>query len=306
MPDHPPPEFLHRVSQSLSLSPQTTTVAMIVLGIVLVFSLGVVLQVMIISREKKLSLRAAARHGAAAVWAVPVLAVLGLFAYRVSQVQQPSPPPDARIFRAGELDPPAEAAAGMPKLEPQEPAPPWAQDATLRRSNRVVTIVLHHSAATREIAERELAAAVRELLRGEYPGEFGGAALGRISPELVKRHLLARPPAVRKWRESVSLQTFDGEKPTAARDASQTIPQVYWQVDLSEERRAALKAAMVAPRLWTVGAGVGLLALIFAAVAVYFRLDAATDGRYRTRLKLATTSLLTAAGLLATALLPLR
>ena len=80
---------------------------------------------------------------------------------------------------------------------------------------------------------------------------------------------------------------------------------VYWLLDLSQEKRSAVREAAVAPRQWTVGAGIALLALVLVGVTMYLRLDASTGGQYRWRLRFATTVLLVAVGSLIAATVPI-
>jgi hypothetical protein len=81
---------------------------------------------------------------------------------------------------------------------------------------------------------------------------------------------------------------------------SASMYRVHLLLDLSGatgEKLAQLKKdALVTERLWLLGGGTGLLTLLFSTIAGYLRLDAATHGAYRGRLKLAAASILGAAG----------
>jgi hypothetical protein len=72
-----------------------------------------------------------------------------------------------------------------------------------------------------------------------------------------------------------------------------------------DELYSAWRAQIAERRLWTVGGLVGLATLLVASLAGYLRLDAATHGGYRRRLKLATVSLIVAGGLIAASVLPM-
>ena len=61
---------------------------------------------------------------------------------------------------------------------------------------------------------------------------------------------------------------------------------------------------IVERRLWTLGSLLGVFTLILGATATYLRLDAATSGAYRLRLKLATVALIVAGGMGVAMMLP--
>lgn len=73
--------------------------------------------------------------------------------------------------------------------------------------------------------------------------------------------------------------------------SQEPVYRVTWQVQLNPQVRAIVwgrsREAQRDARLLQLAAGVGLLTLIFGAWAAYFRLDDATQGRYRGRLQLA-------------------
>jgi hypothetical protein len=268
----------------MSSSPLTAFVlaGVVVAAILIVFSLGVVVQVMMISREKKLSLRSTISTAAASVWAVPVLAVLALFAFRAAAAPKiPAPVVEKK----------ADGAETALKFEPLKQPPQWTSNSPVRREsdNQLRTIVLSSRGASVDDAERQLAAATANLLRREYPKEFDIAGVPRPTPETVRPLVALR--FVQPGYETVGVRRNE-------------ISQVYWQLDLSEKNRAAMRGKLARPRLWIIGGAIGLLAIVFVGIATYLRLDAATAGRYRFRLKLATTTLICASGLLLTALLP--
>lgn len=274
--------FLNRTARLLSVHTSTVLVGVVAAAVLILFSFGVVVQVMMISREKKLSLRGAVSAASASLWAIPVLAVLACFAFRVAAAPDVAPPIAERKEAASET---------ALKFEPLKQSPAWATDTPVRRDsdNRVQGTVVSARGASVADAERQLAAATAGLLRREYPHEAGIADRTRLTPDLV-RPLVARR-FVQPGYETVGTH-------------HNKIAKVYWQLDLSEQNREAMRDGLALPRLWIVGGALALLAIIFVGVATYFRLDAATAGQYRFRLKLATTTLICASGLLLTALLP--
>jgi hypothetical protein len=282
---NPFPEFLSRTARLLSINTGTALAGIVVAAVLVLFSFGVVVQVMMISREKKLSLRSAVSNAAASVWAIPVLAVLACFAYRVAAAPDVTPP---RVE-------PRETATGTElKFEPLKTAPEWTARARRREGSdhHLQTIVLSARGASVADAERQLADNTAALLRREFPKDFapGLGAGARLTPEA------AQPLVARRFVQP-GYETVGTHENKIAR--------VYWQLELTEKNREAMRGKLATPRLWIVGGVIGLLALIFLGVATYLRLDAATAGQYRFRLKLATTTLICASGLLLTALLPI-
>ena len=85
--------------------------------------------------------------------------------------------------------------------------------------------------------------------------------------------------------------------------------QAHLRLKLSPTVRDELKpiwrSQIVDRRLWVLGSLVGMVTLILATTATYFRLDAVTNGTYRRRLKLAAVSLIGAGGLIVGAILPM-
>jgi len=268
----------------MSFSPLTAFVlaGVVVAAILVLFSLGVVVQVMMISREKKLSLRSAVSTAAASMWAIPVLAVLAVFAFRAAAA--PEVPTIGEERKADETD-------TALKFEPLKQPPQWTSDIAVRREsdNTLQTVVLSSRGASVADAERQLAAATAKLLRREYPKDAGIAAGTRFTPAAAK-------PLVARQFVQPGYETVGTHR--------NNIVNVYWQLDLAEKNREAMRGKLALPRLWIVGGAIGLLAIVFVGVATYLRLDAATAGQYRFRLKLATTTLICASGLLLTALLP--
>ena len=159
-------EFLVRTAHALSVSKDTVLLGVVLLGILVVFSLGVVAQVMMIGREGKLSLGSAVRYGFASIWAVPVLAVLACFAIRIGVFPQPAAP----VVEIRLNDTPGSALPFTPAKAP----PQWVSESPIRRDsgNRLQCRILSARGASVADAERQLAAETETILRQEFPREF--------------------------------------------------------------------------------------------------------------------------------------
>ena len=69
----------------------------------------------------------------------------------------------------------------------------------------------------------------------------------------------------------------------------------YWEIDRPDDLETKLFAAWrpeeLKSRLWMLGGGMGLLTLLFGSLACYFRIDDATHGKYRNKLRVGTGAL---------------
>jgi hypothetical protein len=140
--------------------------------------------------------------------------------------------------------------------------------------------------ADQELA-RKLAPALSEYFWAQHPQATGW------SPSEV---LCAQSGAVaRRCYESVPMQLI-GEH-------SHTMHRAYWQVRHTPESARFLfdnwRPLAVQQRLVWLGGGVILLTLLCGAASAYFRIDAATAGRYRGRLRFATGAVCLAGGVAA-------
>ena len=277
-------EFLFHAAKRFSVSTDTVTMSMVLLAILVLFSLGVVFQVMMIGRKKKISLRSAVSQGLSSLWAIPVLAVLACFGFRVMQTQELRP----AIVENEQTDAPS-----VLPFKPTKEPPQWIMDIPIWRNsdNELLSMTLTARGANVADAERQLTVKTAALLNEEYPRDLA-SGLGR-RPQLTLKNVqpLISQRFVQPGYETVGKHRND-------------VTQVYWRLDLSQKNRATLRSAAAMPRLWIVGGAVALLAVIVFGISTYLRLDAATEGKYRFRLKLATTTLICTAGLLLTALLP--
>ncbi|MEZ6054063.1 MAG: hypothetical protein R3C02_22145 [Planctomycetaceae bacterium] len=69
----------------------------------------------------------------------------------------------------------------------------------------------------------------------------------------------------------------------------------YWHItepeNLDSQLFAAWRPEALKSRLWLFGGGMGLLTLLFGSMATYFRVDEATHGKYRNKLRVGTGAL---------------
>lgn len=271
-------QTVHRLARLLSVNETAVYAGGIAVAVLLLFSLGVLVQVMLISREKHVSLRSAVSNAAASIWALPVIAMLGFFVYRVAETYTPQPPNAQTVI----ADRDADELPFQPTASPES----WVTDTPRRyRNGKLEQVVISARGATVAHAERRLRQQAADVLKREYPGEADGVQPDNVTPMVTKR---CEQPGVERVGE-----------------LRNTVWQVHWLLDLSPPKREAVRDAAVAPRLWTLGGAVALLALIAVGVTMYLRLDASTAGKYRFRLRFATTVLLTAVGLLIAAIVPI-
>jgi hypothetical protein len=143
---------------------------------------------------------------------------------------------------------------------------------------------------TTEEADQELLRTVAPELRQYFWSEYPAAARWSPAPELI----VPSGAVARRCYETVPVQF--GEH-------TQTMYKAHWQVartpDVARFFFDNWRPLAVQQRLiWAVVA-VGLLTLIFGALGVYYRLNAATGGQHRGRLRFATGAVCVAGGLAA-------
>lgn len=283
-------DFVEETAAALQVSESVVWALSGLAGLLMVFALGVMIQVIMINREKKMSFRSLLGHIGNTIWAVPVLAMIAFFGFRIATAGQPTHTPQKKREIVARD---AEHNGVQLAFVPTSKAASWTERGNIRdsRSRQLQSAVLNARGAHVNDAETKLARQARELLAREYPNEFGDLSFGRLNAKTLKEHIVTK----------VEVQPGVETVGTYRNDASQ----VFWKLDLSPERRAGLREDIVTPRLWILGGAFALLTIIFVALAGYFRLDAKTEGRYRIRLKLATTALIVGSGIVLTAMLPL-
>lgn len=173
--------------------------------------------------------------------------------------------------------------------------PEWVQAPEQVDEERDTERFVLRSSRYAEIEEAET-----ELLGRLAPRAAEYLARGglRLSPEQITRKELRRAAVLtRRLHEQFHVEVGAFNPP---------VYRVTWEVSLRPSVRESLGAAQRLAerhrRLWNLGGGFGLATLLLGTLAAYFRIDAATQGRYRRRLKVAS-SVVAATAAAATGLL---
>jgi hypothetical protein len=167
--------------------------------------------------------------------------------------------------------------------------PPWVTE----KPNDDDSLPRTHTSGlwvTADEADQELLRHVAPELQHYFWSEYPAAAGWSPSPEMI----VPSGAVARRCYETVPVQF--GEH-------TQTMHKAHWQVARTPEVARFFfdkwRPLAVQQRLIWAGAAVGLLTLIFGALGAYYRLNAATAGRYRGRLRFATGAVCIAGGLAA-------
>jgi hypothetical protein len=172
--------------------------------------------------------------------------------------------------------------------------PAWVKNKVVERGNTKLVVVEGGFAATEQSAIDAVQLAASELIKRDFADAFPAAGEWTPPEEVV------RTQAVRQVHvERVDRKTLSSATPFH-------VFRAYQQIELSPSVQKQLfrywQEMIVNARLRVLGALAGLLTLVFATVAAYFRLDDRTLGQHRRRLKLAAVSIIAAGGLAATLL----
>jgi hypothetical protein len=143
---------------------------------------------------------------------------------------------------------------------------------------------------TTDEADQELLRHVAPELQHYFWSEYPAAAGWSPAPEMI----VPSGAVARRCYETVPVQF--GEH-------TQTMHKAHWQVARTPEVARYFfdkwRPLAVQQRLVRAGAVIGLLTLVFGALGAYYRLNAATAGRFRGRLRFATGAVCIAGGLAA-------
>lgn len=165
--------------------------------------------------------------------------------------------------------------------------PPWVSSSTIDADARVYTSGLW---ATTEEADQELARMLSPAL-SEYFWAQHPQAAGWTPSEVL---CIQSGAVAQRCYESV---------PMHFGDHAETMHRAYWQVQHTPEAARFLfdnwRPLAVRQRLVWLGGGILLLTLLCGAASAYFRVDAATGGRYRGRLRFAVGAVCVAGGVAA-------
>ena len=148
---------------------QGETLAEVLMGLVLVlFALGVLVQVLLASREQKLSFKGVLSVAGASLWAIPVLAVLAFYGYRVFEANTYQRKRTDSVERDREAD-------GLPFQPATQSVPRWVTKTHKRYKNgKLEQVVISARGARGRMPNGACAGQTAELLRKEYPGEAEG------------------------------------------------------------------------------------------------------------------------------------
>lgn len=303
-------DLIQTVADTFSISQEMTIAGLILTTLLLLFAAGVVVHVVLVSHDRKISIRSAMKYALSAIWAIPVLAMLAAFGYRTTDYLQRTHEQAQSVDRSAE-EPVADRSSDRPapKFVPEKPAPEWTKfrqpgpDEVVTTASGDLDVIVARGADVAD-AERKLVALARKRLvqhaRSHSKAENDVAVLANADDRAIRIH------AVKDRFEQPGTETVHIKRPgTADKVYSNKVYQVYWKLDFSQQAREDIRQTAALPRVWILGGLVGLLTLIAVAIATYLRLDARTEGKYRLQLKSATTVFVVAAGLLVTALLPL-
>lgn len=183
------------------------------------------------------------------------------------------------------------AAQGMLKVvETKAEAPEWADKEPVPGDKGILVSLSSQRFATMQEAEQQLTAQAVSYVKQFYHDEYPLAGDWTVPVSLIERS------AVRKLvGEALNKDFGNGIQGTMYR--------AHLQLELTPATRQALHESwhgqIVTHRLTVLGSMLGLVTMMLATSAGYFRLDDLTGGLYRRRLKFAAASLIAAGSLVA-------
>jgi len=293
-------------------------VALLALGLVFLAFVAVV-TVLLAARRPIIPFQQIKAVALTLLWVVPALAVVGLIGLRTESHYFDRPLPNAQsqsaireegrsTIRQASSESTSEdgeevatkiaiktsnalpADKVLKVLETRSGAPDWAEKEPQLSDKGTLVSLSSERFATLQEAEQQLTAKavsfVREFYRDEYPlsGDW------TVPVSVIERS---------------SIRNLVGE--TFNKDFGSGIQGTMYRAHLQLELNSALRQALhdswhgqiVSHRLTVLGSMLGLVTMMLATSAGYFRLDDLTGGQYRRRLKLAAASLIAAASLVA-------
>ncbi|GAB4156038.1 MAG: hypothetical protein Tsb009_32900 [Planctomycetaceae bacterium] len=287
-----------------------TVWGMIIVGFLLMFSAGVVCYVLLKNRNAKITRWSFLGFLGSLLAAVLIMGVFAAFAYLAIQKVEHSPQKNApmkpvAIHRTQN--------GPEPDFHPLKPVPDWAASAKQRdnpeekssssnRKNSSTHVFMVRGATVKDAEKKLIEKIRRELLERAKSGTKSQRKLYSLastadSSEIEKHLVRRRFEQPGEERIEVS-QTVDSKK-----ELKNRVYRVFWEVDDSPEACLPFKEAAVTPRLWLLGGFIGLFTLLSGGISMYLRLDSKTNGQFRTRLKLATLSLILAGSVVILAVL---
>lgn len=296
----------NEIAGKLAVDQQAATAVLVFSGLLALFAGAIGLHVYFAGRERRFSLRRMLSFGISSIWAVPVIAVLAVFAARATGSLRPERP---RPPSPGEFESTVAVSEEAPGDVPDD-APGWVRDhksasrmppppGTPGRNTFVLsTNFVPVKKDAEEALRNETVRRIRESFGPQDPLDLDES--WTVPMEVVLRHAV-KDTYVEQRERTVTVTRKEG----AEEKHPYPVYRVHWKVEISPEVRATVGGSVVKQRAWVFGGLLAMLTLILGATAVYLRLDAHSQGRYRFRLKAATVALIVAGGLAITALLPL-
>lgn len=315
--------------------PVYTIGALLAVGVLALLAIGLVVTVLVASRHSLVAWQKLKAALAVLIWVVPAGALIGWIAQRSDRhfVDFPAHPAQVGVAHpshGGDVHSPG--GPGQPTQVSVSTAAP---------GGRAVSTVSHDSVATMPIAVESEETAPRLKVRrissddprwGEETRIVEGRELHSISSQRfatlaeaeeqatqqllarIQAHFQSQPPIEGSSARLVELanqfavKDFVGEvidKYDFGNGITAKMYRAHVRFDFSPQLHDALSAHWrrntVEHRIGILGGMLGLVTMMLGTAAGYFRLDDATGGKYRTRLKLAAALVVAAGGLATTA-----
>ena len=267
------------------------------------FALAIMAYVLLKSRERKFSLGGFFSFIFSAILVLTVVAVMAyLVAISAPQFAEQSATIEVHFEKQQLIDTsiPENATetipvtTNKPSVERDPDLPEWVGQPEVVSDERKLVSLSSQQYATVEEAEREVLREAEVRIQKDFEKTYPYKGSWVFPEEFVEKHYLSEP-YVEKTTGNTENATFE-------------MVRVHRRLTLSSAAHKKLypvwREQIVERRLWTLGSLLGVFTLILGATATYLRLDAATSGAYRLRLKLATVALIVAGGMGVAKMLP--
>jgi uncharacterized membrane protein len=276
---------------------------MIIASLLGLFAFAILAYVLLRSRDGKFSLGGFFSLIFSAILVLPVVAVLAyLLAESAPQFKERAElvdlhDEDRAMIVTGS---PVQAVETIPvttseaSVERDPNLPEWVGQPDSVSDEAKLVSLSSQQYVTVEEAESELLAEAMLQIQKYFHKTYSYKGDWAFPEGLVEEHYLGEP-YVEKTTGNTENATFE-------------MVRVHRQLMLSPKVHEKLypvwREQIVERRLWALGSLLGVFTLILGSTATYLRLDAATSGAYRLRLKLATVALIVAGGMGVAMMLP--
>lgn len=251
-------------------------------------AVGIGLHTFLNATGRRFRLRSLFGNALQTLWLLPVVGIgVLLFARYHERIERERPrAPTRDVVRFVD-------SGGTSAVDGSDDRLDWVNATDVERDeqrDRGLVTVSSRQFATVDEAERDALNTAVELLttdlvtRDPRFREADGIPLSAVEHAAVRR----------RYVEPITRSTDNAEF---------VVHRVHLQIELSDRVRRDLapflRSEIVERRLWSLGAVLGFVTLLFGTLCGYTRLDELSEGRFRTRLRFAAASLVTAGGLLA-------